>query len=210
MHLIENKCYEYMAELCRQNPDPSHDILHVRRVVELAKKIGAAEGADLNVVVPASYLHDCIYISKTDPRRKQASKLSADKAIELLSSWGYPEKYYKDIHHAIMAHSFSAEVEAKSLEARVVQDADRLDALGAIGIARCFAFSGLAARPIYNPEDPFCESREPNDQSNTVDHFFIKLLKLSEKLNTSTARAESESRLQTMKLFLSSLRAEIT
>lgn len=199
-----------MAELCAQNPDPSHDILHVNRVVQLAKKIAEAEGADLNVVVPAAYLHDCIYISKSDARRAQASQLSADKAIALLKEWNYPEKYFKSIHHAVMAHSFSAGVVAETLESKVVQDADRLDAIGAIGIARCFAFSGLANRAIYNEDDSFCEARAPDDKANTLDHFFIKLLKLNGKLHTNTARAEGEKRLQTMNFFLESLRTEIS
>ncbi len=210
MQSIEIKCHEYMDELCRQNPDPSHDILHVNRVVQLAKKLAASESADLNVVIPAAYLHDCVYISKTDARRAEASKISADRCIELLASWNYPEKYYRAIHHAVQAHSFSAGVEAQSLEARVVQDADRLDAIGAIGIARCLAFSGVAKRAIYHSQDPFCETREPDDRTNTVDHFFIKLLKLTEKLNTPSARIEGEKRLQTMKIFLESLKAEIT
>jgi len=198
-----------MTELCRQNPDPSHDILHVKRVVHLAKKIAEAEGADLNVVVPAAYLHDCIYISKADSRRSQASKLSADRAVQLLTEWNYPTEYLTAIHHAVMAHSFSAGVVAESLEAKVVQDADRLDAIGAIGIARCFAFSGLAGRPIYFSEDTFCDSRKPDDSNNTVDHFYIKLLQLKNRLHTNAAKAEGEKRQATMLGYLKDLASEI-
>jgi uncharacterized protein len=207
---IEPLCESYMSGLCGENPDPSHDILHVKRVVNLAKKIALAENADLNVVVPAAYLHDCVYISKTDSRRKEASRISADKAVQLLQEWNYPEKYLNEIHHAVLAHSFSAGFSAETIEARVVQDADRLDAIGAIGIARCFAFSGLSNRALHNAEDPFCDDRNPNDKENTLDHFFIKLLGLSSKLHTSFARTEGEKRLHTMNLFLDSLKTEIT
>ena len=64
MEKLEQLCDSYMSALCLQHPDPSHDILHVRRVVRIAKKLAEAEGADLDVVVPAAYLHDCVYISK--------------------------------------------------------------------------------------------------------------------------------------------------
>ena len=210
MEKLEQLCDSYMSALCLQHPDPSHDILHVRRVVRIAKKLAEAEGADLDVVVPAAYLHDCVYISKTDERRSKASQLSAEKAYQLLKSWGYKDEILlTNVQHAIAAHSFSARIEAHSKEAQVVQDADRLDAIGAIGIARCFAFSGLAKRSLHAEVDPFAESRKLNDQTNTLDHFYVKLLRLSDKLNTEAARAEGKKRMQTMSLFLDSLKAEI-
>lgn len=199
----------YMRGVCEAHPDPSHDLLHVQRVVGLAKALAAAEGADPAVVVPAAYLHDCVYISKTDERRSMASRISADHAVELLRGWNYPEKYWPAIQHAIAAHSFSANIPAETLEAKVVQDADRLDAMGAIGIFRCFAFSGLARRPLYVADDPFSVSRPLNDQSNTLDHFYVKLLRLQERLNTSAAKAEGQKRLATMNTFLQDLRSEL-
>ena len=199
----------HMAQVCDENPDPSHDIFHVERVVALAKKLALLEGAELKVVVPAAFLHDCIYISKTDAKRTQASRLSADKAVELLRHWDYPAEFYPAIHHAISAHSFSAKITPETPEARIVQDADRLDAMGATGIFRCFAFSGLANRPLYFSQDPFCKTRKPDDQTNTLDHFFTKLLRLQEKLNTQSAKAEGEKRLETMKMFLESLEREL-
>ena len=203
--LFEN----HMKSVCDENPDPSHDIYHVKRVVKLAKALGTKEGADLEVVIPAAYLHDCVYISKTDSRRKQSSKISADRALELLGEWNYPAKFFPKIHHAILTHSFSANVPAETLEAKVVQDADRLDAMGAIGIFRCFAFSGVANRPLYDSADPFCEDRELNDQTNTLDHFYTKLLLLKDRLNTESAKVEAEVRMKTMQSYLAALRAEI-
>ncbi len=209
MEKFEQTFEDYMSEVCQKNPDPSHDILHVKRVVNIAKKLAAQEKANLKIVVPAAYLHDCVYISKTDTRRKMASKISADRAVELLTHWSYPKEFLPAIHHAILAHSFSAKIDAVSLEAKIVQDADRLDAMGATGIFRCFAFSGLAQRPLYRAQDPFCESRTPDDSDNTLDHFFTKLLHLQDKLNTPSARAEGELRLQTMTIYLNDLRREL-
>lgn len=201
---------DYMKYVCDENPDPSHDILHVKRVVGLAKKLGVAEKANLNIVIPAAYLHDCVYISKTDARRSKASTISADRAISLLKEWGYPEEFHLAIHHAISAHSFSAKIPVESIEAKVVQDADRLDAMGAIGIFRCFALSGLLRRPFYYFDDPFCKERKPDDQTNTLDHFYIKLLQLHSKLNTDAAKLEGEKRLKTMNNFLNDLQAELS
>lgn len=206
---FELKFLDFMHAVCRENPDPSHDILHVKRVVSIAKKIGKQENANLNIVIPAAYLHDCVYISKSDVRRTQASRLSADKAGSLLIEWCYPNEYIPDICHAIAAHSFSAGIATQTLEAQVVQDADRLDAMGAVGIFRCFAMSGLVSRPFYSENDPFCMSREPDDQHNTLDHFYKKLLHLNKKLNTISAKTEGERRLQTMRVFLESLKNEI-
>ncbi len=210
MSSFERFFEEYMVGVCAENPDPSHDILHVYRVVALAKKLARLENAELRVVVPAAYLHDCVYVSKIDPRRSQASRISADRAVDLLTGWSYPSEFLPGIHHAILAHSFSAKVAAETVEAKVVQDADRLDAMGAVGIFRCFAFSGLAKRPLYSAIDPFCQSRTPDDQSNTLDHFFTKLLSLHERLNTVAAKNEGSLRLKTMKEFLQSLQGELT
>jgi uncharacterized protein len=200
---------EKMRLVCDAHPDPSHDLLHVRRVVKAAKELARKEGALLEVVVPAAYLHDVVYVSKADPRRSQASKLSADEARRFLAEIEYPSEHRDAIAHAIEAHSFSAAVATRSLEARIVQDADRLDALGAIGIARALAFSGLALRPIYAPVDPFAELRELDDSTNTLDHFFVKLFKLPERMHTASARSEAERRCAIMRDFVEALRSEI-
>ncbi len=200
---------KYMSTLCEKNPDPSHDISHVRRVVAIAKKLATSENADVKIVVPAAYLHDCVYISKDDKRRKQASQISADKALELLTEWEYPTEYIPAIQHCISAHSFSANIQTESIEARVVQDADRLDAMGAIGIYRCLAFSGVVKRPLYAPDDPYCEDRDPDDSKYTLDHFFTKLLHLQERLNTESAKQEGTIRLQTMRMYLGALKKEL-
>lgn len=192
------------------NEDPAHDILHVRRVVSIAKKIATAEHAEQNVVIPAAWLHDVVQIPKSDPRRSIASKLSAEEAIRLLKSVQYDPKYFDAIAHAIECHSFSANKDCQTLEARVVQDADRLDGLGAIGIARCFATAGFLRRVFYSEGDPFCHERSPNDSIYTVDHFYNKLFKTAESLMTDYGRTEGKRRVEAMKFYLGHLEAEIS
>src|SRR5690606_13837471 len=116
-----------------------------------------------------------VNVPKNDPRRSQASRFSAVAAVEFLREAAYPAQWLEEIAHAIEAHSFSAGVEPRTLEAQVVQDADRLDGLGAIGIARCFTVGGLLRRPIYDPLDPWAKQRAWDDLRFTVDHFFVKL-----------------------------------
>ncbi len=189
--------------------DPAHDLLHFERVVKMAKKLCLAEGGRMEVVMPAAWLHDFVNVPKNDPRRKQASQLSADGAVSFLKEIGYPVEYFEEIQHAIVAHSFSANVEARTLEAKIVQDADRLDGLGAIGIVRCFATAGVMKRAFYSETDPFCESRTPDDLKFTIDHFYAKLFQVADSLKTASGRAEGIVRVEVMRKFLADMKAEI-
>ncbi len=190
--------------------DPSHDFLHISRVVANALKIAAEEGADLNVVLPAAYFHDFVTVPKNDPRRAQASRLSADAAKEYLASIHYPAQYLDAIGHAIAAHSFSAGIPPETIEAKVVQDADRLDGLGAIGIARCFATNALMQTAFYDADEFFPETRTADDKKQAVDHFFVKLFKLPDMMQTESARAEGRRRTAFMREYLEKMRAEAT
>src|SRR5262249_31929622 len=107
--------------------DPAHDLEHIRRVVTTAKALAAAERSDIAVVIPAAWLHDCVIVAKDSPLRSQASGLAAQAAVDFLRTIGYPAEYLDAIHHAIEAHSFSANIPPRTREAQVVQDADRLD-----------------------------------------------------------------------------------
>ncbi len=205
---IEKKLEKKISEIASAE-DPAHDLLHFKRVVNLAKAICEKENGKAEIVIPAAWLHDFVIIPKNDPRRKQASQLSADAAIIFLKELSYPEKYFDEITHAIAAHSFSANIEAKTLEAKIVQDADRLDGLGAIGIARCFATAGLLKRPFYSENDPFCNTRTIDDQQFTVDHFYAKLFRTAETLKTNAGREEGLCRVEVMKKYLSDLANEI-
>lgn len=189
--------------------DPSHDALHIGRVVKTAVQLARAEGADLHIVVPAAYLHDFVNVPKNDPRRTQASRLSAEAAAEYLRSIGYPAQYIDGIRHAIAAHSFSAGLTPETIEAKVVQDADRLDALGAIGIARCFSTASVMQTPYYCANDPWAAARRLDDKHYALDHFEVKLFQIAKTLQTDAARRAAQKRIKFMKAYLAELRSEI-
>ena len=201
----EKACVEALAQ---QGGDVAHDLEHVRRVVRNAQALAAAEQARLEVVLPAAWLHDCVTVPKDSPRRAQASRLAAEQAVAWLHAWGYPAALLPEIAHAIEAHSFSAGVTARTIEARVVQDADRLEAIGAVGLARCLMLSGVMGRPLYAPDDPFCETRSPDDGAAAVDHFHTKLLKLEGTMQTESGRREARQRTDYLRGFLAQLRHE--
>jgi uncharacterized protein len=203
----DNKLEQYVSTL--SFADVGHDINHIKRVVKSAKQFATAEQADMAVVLPAAWLHDCVAVSKDSPLRAKASKLSADQAIKILTEWHYPAKYHDDISHAIIAHSYSANVACQTLEAKVVQDADRMDALGAIGIARTFVVGAGFGNPLTFHEDPFCYHREPDDQLAILDHFYTKLLKLKDTFHTKAAKQEATKRHEFMLNFLQQLETEL-
>lgn len=201
--------FERLARAEMAAADAAHDLAHIRRVVAAAKALAAQEAADPAVVVPAAWLHDCVSVPKDSPVRAQASRLAADRAVALLAEHGYPAEYFAAIHHAVAAHSFSAKIAPATPEARVVQDADRLDALGAIGLARCFTTGGALGRPLYRLDDPFADRREPDDRDNSIDHFYTKLLRLADTMTTAAGRAEAATRTAFLRRFLDELRAEL-
>jgi uncharacterized protein len=188
--------------------EPAHDLNHVRRVVSNALRLAVEEGARLEVVYAASWLHDCVVVSKDSPDRVQASRLAADQAVEFLKTVEYPSELAA-IHHAIVAHAFSASVSAHTIEAKVVQDADRLDALGAVGIARCIMVGTALGNRLYDPSDPFCRSRKADDQKSMIDHFYTKLLGLVLTMNTETGKREARERTDFMLGYLDQLESEI-
>lgn len=203
---IERLCERHLAGL---GGDVAHDIEHIRRVVANAKQLARAEDARLDVVVPAAWLHDCVAVPKDSPDRSRASRLAAAEALRLLREWGVDDDRLPDIAHAIEAHSFSAGIAPRTVEAGVLQDADRLDAIGAVGLARCLMLGAELGRPFYVPADPFCERREPDDLASSIDHFYTKLLGLAAMFKTSAGRAEATRRTETLHRFLADLRHEL-
>ena len=189
--------------------DPAHDIEHVRRVVRTAEQLVIAGKARIEVVVPAAWLHDLVIVPKTSSERALVSRRSAREAREFLQGIAYPDNLLPDISHAIEAHSFSANIEPITLEAKIVQDADRLDALGALGIARAFATGGRLGQQFYEPNDPFARGRTLDERKFTIDHFETKLFKIARTLHTEAARAEGQRRVTVMEAFLEALRREL-
>lgn len=189
--------------------DAAHDDAHVQRVVANALLLAEVEGADTAVVLPAAWLHDCVIVPKDSLQRSQASRLAADAAGAFLAEAGYAPEKIPAVEHAIAAHSFSAGIPPQTLEAQVVQDADRLDALGAIGIARTIALGAQLGRPLYAPVEPFPVTRPASDAVSSIDHFYTKLLKLEAGMNTAAGRAEARRRSAFMQTFLQQLAHEI-
>jgi len=204
---FESQLFEFISQEMVQ--DPAHDLSHVKRVVKTARELCRQENARLAVVLPAAYLHDCFTFAKNHPDRTKSSTIAADKATAFLQSIEYPSKFIDDIHHAICAHSYSANITPITLEAKIVQDADRLDALGAIGIARCLQVSAGFGASLYQVDDPFCTDRELDDKNYTVDHFYNKLFKLEAMMNTESAKQEARKRTAYMEGFLKQLEGEI-
>ncbi len=189
--------------------DGSHDLSHLQRVWHNVRRIVDEEGGDLRVLLAATLLHDCVSVEKNSPLRAQASRLSADKARGILAALGWNDAEIEAVAHAIAAHSFSAALAPATLEARILQDADRLDALGALGVARTFYVSGRLGRALYDPADPTAQQRELDDARFTLDHFQTKLLHLAEGFQTSCGARLAQIRHARLQRFRQELLEEI-
>jgi uncharacterized protein len=189
--------------------DAAHNPMHIRRVVSNARRLTAAEGADWQVVMPAAWLHDCVIIPKTSPERSRASQLAATQAIRWLEELHWPHGRLDEIHHAIEAHSYSAGITPRTLEAKVLQDADRLDALGAVGLARTLMLGAEMKREFYDATDPFCHTRQADDGVFTLDHLYCKLLTLEGTMQTPGGKIEARQRTAFLQQFLAQLENEI-
>ena len=190
--------------------DSAHDFEHVMRVYKNAQKICKKEKANEKLVLSAALLHDIVSYPKSDKRSKLSSLQSAKKSKQILKKYDFSKEEITIIYNAIRDHSFSQNKVPVTLEGKILQDADRLDALGAIGITRVFATAGSLERPFYNIDDPFCKSRTPNDKIWTVDHFYQKLLKLESLMNTKSGKVEAKIRTRVLKEFLNQLKQEIS
>ncbi|KAG2480324.1 MAG: Metal dependent phosphohydrolase [Nitrosopumilales archaeon] len=189
--------------------DPAHDFEHVMRVFSNAEKICKKENANKKLVLYSALLHDIVSFPKNDKRSKNSSTKSSLEAKKILSKFSFSHDEIKIISDAIESHSFSKNKKAKTLEEKILQDADRLDAIGAIGIARTFAVGGSENRSFYNKLDPFCSKRNPNDKNWILDHFYKKLLLIEKKMNTKSGKFEAKRRTKIIKKFLSDLEQEI-
>ncbi|MCE9652778.1 MAG: HD domain-containing protein [Nitrosarchaeum sp.] len=201
--LLKNEVNNLMAN------DTAHDFEHIMRVYKNAQTICKKENANAKLVLSAVLLHDIVSYAKSDKRSKLSSIKSAEESKKILKKFDFTKKEIQIISDAIHDHSFSRHKTPVTIEGKILQDADRLDALGAIGIARVFAVGGSEKRPFYNAEDPFCKNRIPDDQIWTLDHFYRKLLKLESLMNTKSGKIEAKKRTKVMKDFLNQLKKEI-
>ncbi len=198
------------VERMLEGRDPGHDFEHVMRVYKNAQEIGREEGADMKVLLAAVLLHDLVVYPKGSAKRSKSADDSADIAEKILIKRGWPKATIDKVAYCIRTHSYSKGIRPVTLEAKILQDADRLDALGAIGIARTFSVGGSENRKFYNPDDPFWKTgREPDDMIWTLDHFQAKLLHLENTLHTKTAKKVARERTKFMRDFIRQLAKEI-
>jgi uncharacterized protein len=188
--------------------DGSHDLAHLHRVWLNARTIAAEAGGDGEILAAAVLLHDCVHVEKSSPLRAQASRLAAERATVLLAGLGWAQDRVAAVAHAIAAHSFSAGIAPRSLEARVLQDADRLDAIGAIGVARCFYTAGRMGSALYDPLDPRAEHRALDDRRFAIDHFRVKLLRLADGFQTAAGARMAAERTRRIARFLAEFEEE--
>lgn len=182
-----------------EGDDGSHDVAHILRVFRNAMRIQAEEAGDARILAAAVLLHDCVAVEKNSPLRAQASRLAAEKAAKVLTSMRWADADVAAVAHAITAHSFSANIPPESKEAKILQDADRLDAIGMVGAARCFYIAGRMGSGLYDPADPMAQERPLDDKAFAIDHFETKLFKLADGFQTPTGRALATERHERLK-----------
>ena len=210
MSLTERDYEAALAVLWQGQSDAAHDLAHLRRVWGNCERIARAEGgADMAVLMAGAYLHDLVNLPKDAPNRREASRLSAEAAVAWLRETRFPKDKLEAVAHAIAAHSFSAGIAPETHEARILQDADRLEALGAIGLARLFAVAGQMGAQLYDPADPLAQRRALDDKAFALDHLEVKLFPLVETMQTATGREIAEERAEWVAAFRSRLLREI-
>jgi len=189
----------------------SHDYSHVLRVYNLCKIIGKGEGIniDMDVLEAAALLHDlCRGYEKEDAGINHA-EMSANVAEQILKKIGFPKDKIPKVVYAIRTHRFTKGILPETIEARVLQDADRIDTSGAIGIAMIFAYAGAHNRAIYSIDDPFAKKRKLDDNKYALDHFFNKILKLPNVIHTEVGKKICEKRIKFVKLYLEQFKKEL-
>ncbi len=190
--------------------DGSHDLSHIVRVWRNATRIARTEpDCDTELLLAAVILHDCVAVEKSSPLRDQASRLSAARAREIVAGLGWAAARIDALAHVIETHSFSAGLVPGTREAKILQDADRLDAIGAIGIARCFHVGGRMGGALYEPDDPGAEARPLDDRAYALDHFPAKLFKVATGFLTKEGQRLAAARSAFMREFVNNFIAEV-
>jgi uncharacterized protein len=189
--------------------DGAHDIAHLHRVWHTAQALlRDYPQADVLVVQAACYLHDLVNLPKLHPQRHLASRQAAQLALAHLTRLDFPADKLAAVAHAIEAHSFSAALVPLTIEAQLVQDADRLDALGAVGLARLFYTAGRMGSQLAHGSDARAAQRPLDDRRYALDHIASKLETLPASMQTAAGRQLGEQRLQWLREFREAFLAE--
>ena len=200
------------AKVWYQAHDRVHSFDHSLRVYQLGEWLAQLEGADIEIVRVAALLHDSCGSSPTSDLRQEHHLASAEFAEQVLTGEGWQKDRIEAVLHCIRAHRFRSTEQPQTIEAKVLFDADKLDVIGAIGIARTIAYSALTNRPIYcEPSKAFIESGtlEPGEEYSTYHEYLYKLIKVKERLFTASAGRIAEQRHNFMIAFFKQLKAEV-
>ncbi len=191
--------------------DPGHDVAHCMRVALWTVRLLPDDErvASTRNAIAAALLHDVVNVPKDSAERSQASERSAHEARAILGAVGFDERDVAAIESAIRTHSWSRGLAPESTLGAALQDADRLEALGAIGVLRTASCGAKMGASYFAQEDPWGERRALDDRRYTVDHFFTKLLRLEGTLRTAGGRAEARRRHAFLVAFLDQLASEI-
>jgi uncharacterized protein len=190
-----------------QGADAIHDFDHVVRVLALAERLAQEEGADLEIVRAAALLHD-VARGQGDRLTTDHAQAGADFARGLLD--GNPLERVEAVAQAIAAHRFRTGPRPRAIEAKVLHDADKLDAIGAIGVARAFAFGGHEGQRLWAEVPAGYQESQATRQAHTPVHeYHMKLVRIKERLLTASARRLAEERHAFMVVFFSRLEQEV-
>lgn len=206
----QEQLHQIVERAFADNADGAHDLAHILRVWTNCEAIARLEEpCDYDVLIAAAFLHDVFLAPKDAPDRHLASAKAAEEAAQLLPPIGFPIAKLAAVQHAIEAHSFSAQVKPTTLEARIVQDGDRLDSLGAIGIARTFYVAGKMSSQLIHPSDPLAQNRPLDDKTFAYDHFARKLFVIADTMTTETGKSLAKARTEAMRQFCDRLLGEV-
>jgi uncharacterized protein len=190
-----------------QGADAIHDFDHVLRVLTLAERIAQSEGADPEIVRTATLLHD-VARGHGDRMATDHAQAGAEFARQLLA--GHPPDRVEAVAHAIAAHRFRTGPAPQTIEAKVLHDADKLDAIGAIGVARAFAYGGHEGQRLWAKVPPgYTENRDNRHAHTPVHEYVMKLSKIKDRLLTASARQLAEGRHKFMVAFFQQLDREV-
>lgn len=191
--------------------DPVHDFDHVLRVLRMAERLAEQEGADLEIVRASALLHDAQSASGDTDERLDHHESAALFAGEILQQEGWDPKRIKAVQDCILTHRFRTGEPPESIEAKVLFDADKLDAIGAIGVARAVAYAVLAGEPLFaEPSENFIGTHNPDPgEAYTAYHeYLFKLSRIQERMQTGSGRAVAAERTEFMGRFFEQLREE--
>jgi uncharacterized protein len=192
----------------RLDTDPGHDLAHCLRVALWTVRLGA-DVVDPRCAIAAALLHDVVNLPKDSPARADASRRSAEVARALLPRHGFTPRQVEAIAEAILVHSYSLGRIPRTPLGEALQDADRLEAVGALGILRTASTGARMGASFFDGNDPWANARPLDDRAFTVDHFFRKLLHLAATMRTRAGRREALRRREHMVAFLRQLGSEI-